>query len=438
MERPKAKPQVKWRIMERGLFVTHGNDGFVLPNPKIAAIADKLVGEINGRRTVPELEAALPERARPLLAVIISHMANKDMLVEASRGLVAAEVVESDTGLLALTIGGDWEERLRAWSETGIAITGPDATEVDDLARQILRAGGRVVIRGGSNRIEIRATGRATVVAAETRTGTVIGTANPGCEAEWRESNISMPQGEVEERRQNYRPRMVVLATIVRHALLAALAPDTVAGKVVAVDGRGLTREVELEAENPLGIASIERPDPLADTAEWLNDASPLAAGVDVEPAFPLAHRAITLKASGGKPDTLVVEWGLNPQEADERALEKALAELAAKGDIEGQLEDKFEEQGHSEPRTVALDDLNGKAAVLWRISEAYTGRTPTVRAVRRDKGWTAIAMLGEIRGDGAGVDSGEAVAGAIGNALSTIQTGVVRTGQACTERNAT
>ncbi|HEX9964796.1 MAG TPA: hypothetical protein VGB04_07415 [Allosphingosinicella sp.] len=438
MERPKAKPNVRWRVMERGLLVTHGDDGFVLPNPKVAAIAEKLVGEIDGRRTAPELEAALPERARPLMAAILSQMAEKGMLVEAPRGLVAAEVVESGTGLLALTIGGDWEERLRTWSETGISISGPDAGEVDNLARQVVEAGGRVASRGGSDRIEIRATARATVVVAETRSGTVIGTADPGHEAEWPGSNIPLPQGKAEERPQKHERRMIVSATIVRHALLAALAPDAVAGKVVVVDGRGLASEFDLEADNPLGIASVERPDPLADTSEWLNDASPLAAGVDVEPAFPLAHRTITLKGNGDEPETVIIEWGLSPREADERALGAALAELAARSGIEARSEDEAEKQGHGEPRSVVPDDLDGRAALLWRVSELYTGRAPAVRAVQRAKGWTATATLGEIRGDGAGVDKGEAVASAIGNALSKVQTGMAPTGQAGTERNAT
>lgn len=438
MERPKAKPNVRWRVTERGLLVTHGDDGFVLPNPKVAAIADKLVGEIDGRRTAPELEAALPERARPLMAAILSHMADKGMLVEAPRGLVAAEMVESATGLLALTIGGDWEERLRTWSETGISISGPDSREVDDIARQIVEAGGRVAARGGSDRIEIRATSRATVVADETRAGTVIGTANPGHEAEWPGSNIPLPQGQAEERPRNHGRRMIVLATIVRHALLAALAPETIAGKVVVVDGRGLTREFDLEADNPFGIASAERPDPLADTAEWLNDAGPLAAGVDVEPAFPLAHRTIKLKGNGDEPDTLFVEWGLTPREADERALGAALAGLAAKDGIEGRPEDEAEKQGYGEPRNVVPEDLNGRAAVLWRVCELYTGRAPAVQAVQRAKGWTATATLGDVRGDGAGVDRCEAVASAIGNALSIVQTGVAPTGQAGAERNST
>jgi hypothetical protein len=423
--------------MERGLLVTHGDDGFVLPDPKVAAVADKLVGEIDGRRTAPELDAALPERARPLMAAILSHMADKGMLVEAPRGLVAADLVESDTGLLALTIGGEWEERLRAWSETEISISGPDAREVDDIARQVVAAGGRVATRGGSDRIEIRATLRATVVAAETRAGTVIGTANPGDEAEWPGSNIPLPQGQAEDLPRTHGRRMIVTATIVRHALLAALAPATVAGKAVVVDGRGLAREFDLQADNPLGIASADRPDPLADTAEWLNDAGPLAAGADVEPAFPLAHRTIKLKGSGGEPGTLFLEWGLNPREADERAFAAALAALAAGDGIEGRPEDEAEQQGHGEPRDVVPDDLDGKAAVLWRVSESYTGRAPAVQAVQRAMGWSATATLGDVRGDGAGVDRGEAVASAIGNALSTVQTGMAPTGQARTERNA-
>jgi hypothetical protein len=361
------------------------------------------------------------------------------MLVEAPRGLVAADVVESNTGLLAMTIGGDWEVRLQEWSETGISICGPDAWEVDDIARQVVEAGGRVGIRCGSGRIEIRASARATVIAAETRAGTVIGTATPGHEAEWPGSNLPLPQGETEERSRKYGGRMIVLATIVRHALLAALAPGMVAGKVVIVDSRGLASEFDLEADNPFGIASVERPDPLADTAEWLNDVSPLAAGVDVVPAFPLAHRTITLKGNGGEPDNLVIEWGLNPQEADERALGAALAELAVNGGIDGRSEDaEARKQGHGEARNVVPDDLNGKAAVLWRVSELYTGCAPAVQVVQGEKGWLATATLGKIKGVGAGVDSGEAVASAIGNALSTVQTGVAPTGQARAERNTT
>src|SRR5439155_23755612 len=182
----------------------------------------------------------------------------------------------------------------------------------------------------GSDRIESRATGRPTLFAAEPRVGPVSGTANPGGEAEWPGSNIPLPQGQAEERRQKHERREIVLATVLRHALLAELAPDTIAGKVVVVDSRGLAREFDLEADNPFGIASVEQADPLADTAEWLNDASPLAAGVDVEPAFPLAHRTIKLKGNGDEPDNLIIEWGLNPREADERALRAALGELAA------------------------------------------------------------------------------------------------------------
>jgi hypothetical protein len=424
--------------MERGLLVTHGDDGFFLPNPKIAAIANKLVGEIDGRRTTPELQAALPERAWPLMATILSHMADKGMLVEAPRGLVGAELVESDTGQLALTIGGDWEERLCKWATTGISISGPDASEVDNIARQVVEAGGHVAARSNSERIEVRATVRVTVIATETRAGTVIGTADPGHEAEWPGSNIFLPQGEAEERGQKHGRRMIVIATIVRHALLAALAPDTVAGKLVVVDGRGLTAEFELKADHPLGITFFERSDPLADTAEWLNDANPLAAGVDVEPAFPLAHRTIKLKADCDEPDDLVIEWGLNPLEADERALKAALAELDVRRGIGGRPEQDVEKQEHGDTRDVVPGDLNGKAAVLWRVSELYTGRAPAVRAVQRATGWTATATLGEITGHSAGVDKGEAVATAIGNALSTVQTGVAPTGQFSAERNAT
>lgn len=438
MERPKAKPNVRWRVTERGLFVTHGDDGFLLPNPKVAAIAEKLVGEIDGRRTVPELEVGLPAKAQRLMAAILLQMADKGMLVEAPRGLVAPEVIESDTGMLALTIGGDWEERLHTWLEIGISVSGPDAREVDGIARQVEEAGGRVANRARADRIEICSTERLAVLAIETSAGTVIGAAHPGFEAEWPGSRMPLLRGEVKgKRRHEFWQRDIVLAAVVRYVLLSVIAPHIVAGKVILVDDKGLTNEFDLEPDKALGIASVDRSDPLADTAEWLNEASPFAAAADVEPAFPLAHRAIKLKGNGDAPDRLFVEWGLTPREADERALAAALAGLTAKDGINYRQEDETEEQGRSEPQNVVADDLNGKAAVLWRVSELYTGGAPTVQVIQRDKKWTATATLGEIRGNGSGVDRGEAVAIAIGNALSTAQTGRAPTGKATTARDA-
>jgi hypothetical protein len=438
MERPKVKPNVRWLATERGLLVTHGDDGLLLPNPKVAAIADKLVGEIDGRRTVRELEASLPAKAQPLMAAILSHMTDKGMLVEAPRGLVAAEVVESDTGMLALTIGGDWEERLHTWLEIGISVSGPDAWEVDNIARQVEEAGGHVANRARADRIEICTTERLAVVAVETSAGTVIGAASPEFEAAWLGPHIPLSQGEVKGKcRHDLWRRNIVLATIVRYVLLSVIAPHIVAGKIILVDDRGLTNEFNLERDNALGIASVERSDPLADTAEWLNEASPFAAAVDVEPAFPLAHRAIKLKGNGDAPDQMFIEWGLTPQEADERALAVALAGLSAKDGINYRQEDEIEKQGDCEAQNVVADDLSSKAAVLWRVSELYTGGAPSVQVIQRDKKWMATATLGKIRGNGSGVDRGEAIATAIGNALSTAQIGRAPTGHVSAARDA-
>jgi hypothetical protein len=352
------------------------------------------------------------------------------MLVDAPRGLVTGEMVQSESGILAQTIGGDWESRLFAWSRDRVTISGPEANEIEELARLIAEAGGCVETCPGSDCIEVRAAGRPTVVAAADSSATLIGVASTGATCRWMRGLDTMRRRNTEDYRQSKWMTDLILSSIVRRALLAALAPDMILEKIIILDRRGLAREVAIKSDHLTIPDSAKIADPFADTAEWLNDGSPLLAGNDIDPAFPLTHRAIELQGRGGEPNSLIVEWGLTPREADMRSLEAALEESSSGGAIEISSQGNFDNSRQEKPLNVFISDLDGKASVIWQISELYTGCTPVVELFRWGDLWRASATLGIFRGDALDAEKGDAVATAIGNALSAAQTGAAPYGQ--------
>lgn len=393
--------------MPGGLVIAHGDDAIVFPDPKVAAVAEKLVGEVDGSRTASELDAALPAAARPLMAALLAQMAEKEMLVEAPRGLVPDDMVQSATGQLAMMLGGDWESGLQRWAGCKIGVYGPDADGVATIAAAIRDAGGCVDRTGKDDRVEITL-GATTLAAVDGDAGTIIATASD-MDSERGDAPVIAGLLGAGGARRTAEQRAIVVATLVRRALLEVLAPDLASGIVTVIDEGGLTREFRLDPGAAFGAVSLESPKALADTATWLDTASPLSPGADVEPAFPLAHRRVEqINPRTGAMD-IFVEWGLTPKQADERALAGAAKQWGSTP---------------VEMPTVALEDLRGDAARLWRIAELYAATKPCVGAAKIGEDWQASAELGPATGIGLESDRDLAVARAIGNALSMVQTG--------------
>jgi hypothetical protein len=430
MERPQVKPLVRLQAIKGGLLITHADDGIRFTNEKVAILAAKLIGEIDGSRTTQQLIAAVPESVRPLLETILFNMTDKEMLIEAASGKVAPEVVESDIGVLARTFGGDWEERLRQWTMAEIAITGPDLRTIEALKQLISNAGALVVNEGFSAKIEVRAVERPTVIASKTPWGMMITAERFGAVSVQSSSEDRGPGNYAKSAPLESWWDKIVLSSIARHALLAALAPEMIIDEVVHIDQRGLTHRSHIEAGGELTGDILTRSDPMADTAVWLSNTNAFAAGSDVQPAFPLAHRSIRLMRANGETGGHILEWGLTPQEADERALKAAQVQRDAEGGKASQRCDWIRKRQLGEPSTVDAANLEGRANLLWRISESYLGLAPTVQTYRWGAEWIATAILGVCRGDCVNSDKHEAIATAIGNALSAAQTGVEPTGQ--------
>jgi hypothetical protein len=123
------KSYVVFVPVEDGVYFEAGQDNFLLKGRGIFPLVSRMVALLDGTRTREALEAVIPEKARPLFALLLAELERKKMLQLVPDGVEAA-LPETIRALYADSIGylkdqlADWPTAFRRWRETPIIAAG--------------------------------------------------------------------------------------------------------------------------------------------------------------------------------------------------------------------------------------------------------------------------------------------------------------------------
>jgi hypothetical protein len=446
LQRPMIKPDVAHRIGSTGIHISHHDDGFVVSNAKAAPVIARILGAIDGRRTAEQLSAALPEQARPLLTTLLEQLATHDMLTEGPAGIVDVAAVGTPAGRLARTFGAAWEHRLASWLAEPLRISGEDefAARICGFAAE--DGAPATVAPGTGEALAIAsAFGRPSVVARAVGTRVAIGRVDTDELGAWA-AQVDTAFGM--EGEPPLHALRVAAALTAHEALLAAIDNKRAMprrAKIVEIDGR--TRSVDLDAAvhaepsvTPTSALMTARAN-----VPWLDPNGPLRRGEDVVPAFPLAHSRIIVCAARGHEAVTICEWSDSPRDADERALARACETLAARAtglpvwrlhasllDAPAEAALAIAAAALATAPTAQFDvgKLGVDAGLLARIALLHWGELPTLTVASGEGAHLARVSIKGETAIGAAGSSETALAQAIGNALSLLQTGQRASGE--------
>ncbi|HVQ07016.1 MAG TPA: hypothetical protein VMS43_01140, partial [Allosphingosinicella sp.] len=145
--KPLLKSYVVFVGVEDGVQFEAGLDSFLLKGRGLFPLVTRIVSLFDGTRTAAAIEAIVPEKARPLLGLLLAELERKRMIQ------MVPETVDSPLGpdieaLYAGSIGylkdqiPDWSAVFRRWRETTILAAGAGLS-YRVMVRNLLRSGVR-------------------------------------------------------------------------------------------------------------------------------------------------------------------------------------------------------------------------------------------------------------------------------------------------------
>jgi hypothetical protein len=374
---PMLRPGLLCVEVEKGSYVERGTSSFLVKGRRLHPVVSRLLRALDGRRTLGELEAALPDKLQPLFETLLQQLQVHDMVMEGPAEPEAGDHPNGSTLSFLQERSSRWREAFSDWSRLPITVGGSPAL-VPPLARSLTASGaGNLRILAGSAGPGDKGVAASAIAEGAYDAGALlvylteglpigeeavllerlaarhgtclfggihegIGVIGPesaegphaGLEAMGRIAPGGLPFTAA--------ARAVLSSLAAFEALNARLAPWSDSPgetelrrsrlRIVRADGSVSLHDSRVALSGGRPIAAM--PEPVAELpppqdpafAPWFDASFGLFAWAEVDgPEYPLPHRAVALRSSLGA-DATICDWGVDPDSAEERTLLLAVA----------------------------------------------------------------------------------------------------------------
>lgn len=123
--RPRLKNDAYFTRVDEGLVWLTPCGMLTVKEPSVAAMMERLAPRLNGRHTVDELTARLPERARRLVVELLDVLVRQGLVEDARPGRTPTASAEPDAAFVQ-QVTGDPDRVLHRYRNGRALVIGPD------------------------------------------------------------------------------------------------------------------------------------------------------------------------------------------------------------------------------------------------------------------------------------------------------------------------
>ena len=123
--RPRLKDDAYFTRVDEGLVWLTPAGLLTVKEPSVAAMVERLAPRLNGRHTVDELTARLPERTRRLIVELLDVLVRQGLVEDARPGRTPTTSAEPDAAFVQ-QVTGDPDAALHRYRNGRALVMGPD------------------------------------------------------------------------------------------------------------------------------------------------------------------------------------------------------------------------------------------------------------------------------------------------------------------------
>ncbi|WP_284125208.1 hypothetical protein [Parerythrobacter aestuarii] len=126
IEPSRLKPSVIWRRTNAGILVEHGRRSFEMRgSSKVFSAVTRLLGLLDGTRSIDEIHQGIPEPVQSLLDRLVVELTSRNMLTASGEVPAECRQVPNEVVRLVQDRCEDWQSALTSWCKQDVRIFAP-------------------------------------------------------------------------------------------------------------------------------------------------------------------------------------------------------------------------------------------------------------------------------------------------------------------------